>query len=346
MPTEKKWRSFERLVAAIHTAADAGAQVKWGDSINGRQFDVTIKFRKGLYDHLTVVECKDTERPVPVEKIDAFVTKASDVHANVAVIASTAGFQSGAIETAKRHNINLIQITPSTDIDVAAFGAEWGDPTDALHIKEVSLEYVEGERKRLPTEANVLTYYMIHTILQSGIARMSLDSVVSRGLCEVTDTYTDFVIPVSNGTQVIAPDDGEIPLKPLAAIHVRAAIVKAKTLHGPNKIDPSLIMPDVNVVNIQTGEKVAFRQGDLALGIDNVFEPGQFYESPGLGFYHYCETVRDGIATVHLVESFQHGQLLQATVTMEAKYENRYIPVTDEQILKRLKRRLDRMKAT
>jgi len=150
MPTEKKWRYFERLVAAIHTAADAGAQVKWDDSINGRQFDVTIKFRKGLYGHLTVVECKDTERPVPVEKIDAFVTKASDVHANVAVIASTAGFQSGAIETAKRHNINLIQITPSTDIDVAAFGAEWGDPTDTLHIKEVSLEYVGGERKRLP----------------------------------------------------------------------------------------------------------------------------------------------------------------------------------------------------
>jgi hypothetical protein len=346
MPTEKKWLYFERLVAAIHSAADAGAQVKWNDSINGRQFDVTIRFRKGLYDHLTVVECKDTERPVSVEKIDAFVTKASDVHANVAVIASTAGFQSGAIETAKRHNINLIQITPSTDIDVAAFGAEWGDPTDSLHMKEVSLEYVGGERKRLPIEGNVLTYYMNHTILQSGIARMNLDSVVSRELCGVTDTYSDFVIPVSNGVQVIAPDDGEIPLKPLAAIHVRAAIVKAKTFHGPNKIDPSLIMPDVNVVNMQTVEKVVFRQGDLALGIDNTFEPGQFYESPGLGFYHYCETVKNGIATVYLVESFQHGQLIQATVTMEAKYGNRYLPVTDEQILKRLRRRLDRMKAT
>jgi hypothetical protein len=207
-------------------------------------------------------------------------------------------------------------------------------------------EYVGGERKRLPTEANVLTYYMNHTILQSDIARMNLDSVVSRKLCGVTDTYTDLVIPVSNGTQVIAPDDGEIPLKPLAAIHVRAAIVKAKTLHGPNKFDPSLVMPDVNVVNMQTGEKVVFRQGDLALGIDNTFEPGQFYESPGLGFYHYCETVKNGIATVHLVESFQHGQLFQATVTMEAKYGNRYMSVTDEQILKRLRRRLDRMKAT
>jgi hypothetical protein len=105
-------------------------------------------------------------------------------------------------------------------------------------------------------------------------------------------------------------------------------------------------MPDVNVVNMQTGETIVFRQGDLALGIDNTFEPGQFYESPGLGFYHYCETVKNGIATVHLVESFQHGQLFQATVTMEAKYGNRYIPVTDEQILKRLRRRLDRMKAT
>jgi hypothetical protein len=41
------------------------------------------------------------------------------------------------------------------------------------------------------------------------------------------------------------------------------------------------------------------------------------------------------------VESFQHGQLLQAKLTMEAKYGNLYIPVTDKQTIERPQRRLD-----
>ena len=62
----------------------------------GRQFDVTIRFRKGLYEYLTVVECKDYEKAIPVEKVEAFVTKSADVHAHRAVMASTSGFQEGA----------------------------------------------------------------------------------------------------------------------------------------------------------------------------------------------------------------------------------------------------------
>jgi hypothetical protein len=34
-------------------------RMRWNEVICGRQFDVTIRYRKGLYDHLTVVECKD-----------------------------------------------------------------------------------------------------------------------------------------------------------------------------------------------------------------------------------------------------------------------------------------------
>jgi len=51
---------------------DPAAQVKWNDSINGRQFDVTLRFRKGLYDYLTVIECKDYSSSVPVGEVEAF----------------------------------------------------------------------------------------------------------------------------------------------------------------------------------------------------------------------------------------------------------------------------------
>ena len=56
-PENPRWERFKRFVAAIRRAVDPRAQVKWNDSINGRQFDVTLRFRKGLYDYLTAIEC-------------------------------------------------------------------------------------------------------------------------------------------------------------------------------------------------------------------------------------------------------------------------------------------------
>ena len=66
-----KWEHFERLVAAIHQIAQQGADIRWNAKIEGRQFDVIICFEQGLYQYLTVVECKDYATPVPVEKVEA-----------------------------------------------------------------------------------------------------------------------------------------------------------------------------------------------------------------------------------------------------------------------------------
>ena len=79
--SDKKWKMFERIVAAIHVAEQRGATVQWGETIKGRQFDVTVRFKHGLYEYLTVVECKDYGRPVPAEKVDALVTKSRDAAA-------------------------------------------------------------------------------------------------------------------------------------------------------------------------------------------------------------------------------------------------------------------------
>jgi len=154
MPASETWKHFESLVAAIHRAADEGADVRWDEQINGRQFDVTIRFGKGLYGYLTVVECKSQRAAVPVKEVEAFVTKAADAHANRAVIGSTSGFQSGAQAVAQRHNITLIKVTDSSDVDFSAFGAKVVDTIDALQIHSIELEYTDGKRKILPEESN------------------------------------------------------------------------------------------------------------------------------------------------------------------------------------------------
>lgn len=347
--TKNKWEHFERLVAALHKAVDAGALVKLDDTINGRQFDATIRFRRGLYDYLTVVECKDYERPVSVEKVEAFVTKSRDVHANVAVLASSSGFQSGAREVAQRHDITLLHVTRSDDVDPAVFGARLGfAPIEALLIREITLEFVGGDKTLLPTRSNVLTYYAKHTILECAGKRIPLDWEIDRhrqALSEWASTE-DYVIPVPDGTVIVAPDDGVVPLKPLLAIRVRGSVEMARELEGPNGIDPAFLMADVNVRNVSTGEERRFKYSDLPLGIDNSFIPGHFYEEPALAFFYYCNQVTGGSADLYLVESFQHGQLLQARITMRAKYGDRYIPVKDKKVLERLQGRLDRLKGT
>ena len=109
-PPAKQGRWLERLVAAMHVAKTPDVAVRWNDAINGRQFDVTLRFRKGVHDYLTVIECKDFADAVPVEKVEAFVTKADDAGADKAVMVSSAGFQSGALAAARRHNVRLFTI--------------------------------------------------------------------------------------------------------------------------------------------------------------------------------------------------------------------------------------------
>ena len=49
MTVNPEWKQFERLVAAIHHAESQGALVTWNDTIQGRQFDVTIRFNMLMY---------------------------------------------------------------------------------------------------------------------------------------------------------------------------------------------------------------------------------------------------------------------------------------------------------
>jgi hypothetical protein len=348
MPAE--WKHFERLVTAIHQAADQGAVIRWNDTINRRQFDVTIRFRRGLYDYLTVIECKDYERAVPVEKVEAFVTKSLDVQAHHAVIASTSGFQQGARDIALKHNITLIHVTDSEDVDLALFRARWTGTTTALHIQRIELEYVDGEKKSVPEAADAMTYYVRHILLQCGPDCLTLDDLMQchalRFHGGALGSYKDYVIHCRDGTRVAGPDDEEFPLRPLACVHVRAGITEARVLTSPMAFETHLLVPDVKIKNLATGEESSFGRQGLPLGVNTEFCAGAFYEQPTISAFYYCHSIAGGIATIFLVESFQIGNLIQAKFTAKAENAKFYIPVSEKAVIRRLQRRLNRLKGT
>jgi hypothetical protein len=57
-------------------------------------------------------------------------------------------------------------------------------------------------------------------------------------------------------------------------------------------------------------------------------------------YYYYCDAIIGKEVRWHIVESFQNGNLIQATMTQRIEYSSHYIPVRDKKILDRLRARL------
>jgi len=342
MADPRKWKKFERLVAAIHVAADEGAQVTWDERIGSRQFDVTIRFERGLYKYLTVIECKDYSRPVSVDKVDAFVTKCHDVGANFGVLASSSGFQEGAETVAKKHNITLLHIIDTGKISSLPFGAKIDGETDALHIDMVSIEYSDGEQITLPGESNALRYYVNHTIINIGDVQKSLQNMICEHIANIPiEEYETFSIDCPDGASVVAPNDGEVRLEAIKSIHFRAGMIKAKMMHGPAIFDPYLLSPDIKIVNISSGDERIIPQAGLPFGFDTTPEIGKFYENKNLSIFYYCANINGDLITWYLIESYQHGQIIQGNFTQLKQYSKYYVEVTDTITLQRLRGRLN-----
>ena len=56
--------------------------------------------------------------------------------------------------------------------------------------------------------------------------------------------------------------------------------------------------------------------------------------------YYYCDSITGSLVRWQLIESFQSGSLVRATLTQEIAYSHFYIPVSDKKVVTRLRRRL------
>lgn len=118
----KEWEEFENLVTKIHAETSPDAVVQRNHHVTGqlgrrRQLDITISKRVGLYHVLIVIECKRYNRPVGIDRVEAFVTKLRDVGASQGVMVSNKGFSKGARAVAARHVITLLSYREAQSAD-------------------------------------------------------------------------------------------------------------------------------------------------------------------------------------------------------------------------------------
>jgi hypothetical protein len=354
------WQNFERIVAAIHVAEEKGATVTWNEDIEGRQFDVVIRFKFQFYDYLVLIECKDWTRPVKVEKVDAFVTKSKAAKANKAIMVSASGFQDGARKVARENGIELYKLSELREM-----------PEELLTETVVSFLAVfpVGFRKTgseeilfLSRDNNKLTYEMENIKLRS-IGDQTIGKLISIFMQLVSPTplpgvpdisgatfkratakqqQMQFTLPI--GTIAVFPDRQEIAVSHFLFVYW----MDTGRVMKPTLFDPTMFRDldlKYNYQNDLTDESNVIPAHDLILGFDNILQAGRFYTQPHLKFFYYCEAATESEAEMSFIESYQHGTLVTAEFVVRMPEANPYyIEITDKSEIERLQKMYERFK--
>jgi len=347
---------LERIVAGIHSATSEGADVTWNETIDGRQFDVTVRFQIGTMRYLVLVEVKNKNRKSSASEIEAFVTKTRDNNSNKSVFVTAAGFQSGAIKIAQKHGIELFtvkfnhqkialsqnqtrviinkkQTTASMDSNL-----ELGPETPVNIISNIRLHYTNGKTIQLPNEPSQLDYYVTKTQLSNG---QTLEQVIRKR--ELNDNQTggpniqtiNFLPP----TLVNPVDEYFFPRGNILSLDFEVKRSSGRPINGNTQIEPTSFSHPVIYKNAITNEEIELNIHQLPLGSKNL-EVGKFYFQTHPLIYFYCNNIENNQLDMYIVESFQNCEIFTARVRQHTKYSNHYIPVTHKPTIKRLELRL------
>ena len=124
-----KWKEFEQLVYQLQQQFSGDAEVVHDttlpgqDSKTNRQIDILVKRTVGQYPMVIVMECKDYKRAVDVKEVEAFATKLKDIKAHKGALVSGKGFSRAALETAKRHGIDMFRFVDTQSTNWKAYAS-------------------------------------------------------------------------------------------------------------------------------------------------------------------------------------------------------------------------------
>lgn len=354
---------YELLTAGIARLSIPDADVEWDCTIDGRQFDVIVKFKAGLHVVMLAFEVKAKSRPTSVEQIDAFVTKARDAGAGKAVFVSTTGFQSGAVAVAKRHKMDLFTLSfvdgdgpqlPQSYVTITRRAPDGSLPTNVgepprieegptrlgIAVEGITLEYADGSRVQLPNEMSQLTYYANQIVDEMD---RPLVSTIEPYLGREVELDREETVRIQTDISIKTPDRFFAKDGRLSGLELHIAGREFKTLSGNVRMEVSSFSKPVVYENVLTGEKLTSKVGDLPVGPQTPKIGAYYFQYYPLRYY-YCDALRGDLMTLYMVESFQNGELFQAVFTQEARYIRYYIPLANKGIEARLHDRLWRMK--
>lgn len=352
---------LERIVAGICEATMNGAEVQWSEKIGGREFDVIVKFQNGPFTFLCLIEVRDKKHPIEVGEVEAFVTKANDKGANKIAIFSSSGFQSGCLDVAERHGVELYKIghsdSPPDDASIQErlkevhYLDKGRKPITPPHLTfsrtertvlfdKVTLTYVDYGEISLPAEPTQMEYVAKSTRIGNRYIDYFTHSLdVDFNTDAPQSAFFEFSRPVS----CRPVDELFIPAGLVKKIEIDFVVQDFHVFSGNVRLERTSITYPIITENIRTGETASLNFWSILLGFQP-FEAGKFYCYYGPIRYCYCARVDDGVATVYLIESYQNARDVTAVITANAATGRHAIEVRDKKILARLRKRLDQFR--
>ncbi|WP_441237026.1 restriction endonuclease [Bradyrhizobium sp. 930_D9_N1_4] len=345
---------LERIVAGIHFVTSDNAEISWNEKINGRQFDVVVRFKLGTLSYLVLIEVKNRSRKASASDLEAFALKARDHLASKSVFVTTAGFQSGALDVAKRHGVDLFTVSFADKPQLAKQGSwitlrktedtappyiEVGEAQTVNQIEKITLLYFGGQAVTFPDEPSQMMYYAAKSKLSDGRTLHDVLQAVFIPHLELTKSYSgkfDFRPPL----ELQPPDELFYRAGLLSGITYEATARLGRPIKGNAQIEPTAFSSPVVYTDVIAGQTTEFNLSTLPLG-DASATPDRYYLLLNPLRYFYCASIDRTKITWHLIESFQNATLVRGTFTQDLKYSRFYVPVTDIQTLKRLRVRLD-----
>lgn len=101
-----------------------------------RQFDLYWERMEFGELKRSVIECKDYQDGVSIDRVDALIGKMADIPGIVPIMATSHKYQSGALQKAKSHNIELL-VVREEDID-----KDWKAPDGTPYIRTIECPMV------------------------------------------------------------------------------------------------------------------------------------------------------------------------------------------------------------
>jgi len=259
---------------------------------------------------------------------------------------SSHGYQSGCEAVAERNDVELLILKKECEETKESIAQNLIPALNMYDLKIIRSD--NNEEYNFPKEPGGKLLYLVEkTEINCLKKTYSLKEIFTRWQLtrpkSISNEPNYFKIDFTPTTVAVIPqEDEKIPIK---SIEFKCKIIKARRVKKA-AFDPYLEgQENLSYVlkTIQGDIKIAFKAKDLEIGFDTVLKEGHFYVDSKLNFFYFCEKIESDTVYWILVESYQHGKLLQVKFTQSTEYARHYVEVKDKEDLKRLNLMLNKL---
>ena len=259
---------------------------------------------------------------------------------------SSSGFQSGAVTVAKNHGIDLFVLNK---VIKAPNEFKKALKIPVFFICDFYLIEISKRLLSFPKEDNVARFWAERTIIKTGAKFRPLCEVLkntfSSCLKRASEEFQEEVFNFEDGSK--ASLENFFTDIDVTGVKFKFRIQNAYLINEPC-VDPALlygINSEFKYKNYLSGEEIPFHPKDVGKFLCPTPRPGSFYKDSILGFNFYVDSLENDLLTIYLVESYQHGSLIQGVFQQETKHNKTFVEITDKKEIWRLEKMLRKMKS-